>query len=319
MSFRKNTDPVLHGVFYTFQFKYSWEKMYFYDITVVIVTYNNRGEITTCLTSLAHACRGLRVQLIIVDNASQDGTIKQVQKSLSGFSKIEIVNNGVNFGFTKAVNQGLHQSLGKFVLLLNPDTELEANTVSILINHLNERPDVGIAAPQLVFPDGTIQPSCRRFPQHRDVLFEFLGLGRFFPRSRIFNGWKMGDFDHQHTQEVDQPQGAVLFVRSSAYEQVGKLDPRFTMFFSDVDWCQRFKLKRWKILFCADSRAIHRKGASVNNNRSRMIIQSHRDFIAYFRKYFSGPIQSFLNNAIELLLLVGTFPRLFFSEIKKLF
>lgn len=299
---------------------YSYSTQIAVNITVVVVTYNSHNEIATCLKSLAQASHGLSVQLIIVDNASQDGTIQVVKNCLSSlsaeFNHVEIINNVENLGFTRGVNQGLAKRLGRFLLLLNPDTELKPNTLSSLITCLTSRSEVAIVAPQLLYPDGTIQPSCRRFPKHRDVLFELLGLARLFPHSKIFNGWKMGDFDHQHTREVDQPQGAFLFVRSSALEQVGNLDPRFTMFFSDVDWCQRFKQAGWKILFCAESTAVHHKGASVYKNRARMIVLSHRDFIAYFRKYYSGIIHSILNIITEFFLLAVTLPRLLLQEIR---
>jgi len=290
------------------------------DLTAVIVTFNNAKEITACLESLALASKEIQTQLVIVDNASRDGTVQVIKDYLSGssgeFAQIEIITNHENLGFTQATNQGLRLRLGGFLLLLNPDTELTSNTISSLIAHIKSHPEVAVAAPQLLFPDGTVQPSCRRFPKHRDVIFELLGLGRVSPQSRVFNRWKMGDFDHRHTREVDQPQGAFLLIRSSALEQVGHLDPRFTMFFSDVDWCKRFILKGWKIFFCADSQAVHHKGVSVYKNRARMIVLSSRDFIAYFRKYYSGNIWGPINSIIGFLLLVILLPRLLFLEIK---
>ena len=291
------------------------------EISTVIVTYNSANEIKKCIDSLLNASRGLLQHIIIIDNASRDNTVAIIEKCvLDSYQKkitIELIKNQQNKGFTKAVNQGLAKVKGDFILLLNPDTELQTNTLSALMNYLNDHPEIAVIAPQLVFPDGSVQPSCRRFPLHQDVLFEIFGLGILFPRHRIFNRWKMGDFDHSQTREVDQPQGAYLLVRTEAFNQVGVLDPKFRMFFSDVDWCQRYKKCGWKIVFYPKVKVIHHQGTSVYNNRARMIVTSHRDFYHYFCKYYQRRIYYLPNHSIGFLLLVLLIPRLLVSQISK--
>ena len=128
------------------------------------------------------------------------------------------------------------------MLFLNPDTILPPNCLTALLPALYADPGTGVVAPQLRFPpasSGFIQPSCRRFPTYWDLFCAFTGLTMLFPRSRFFNGWKMGDFDHRSPREVDQPQGACLLARPEVATQLGAWDERFPLFFSDVDWCRR--------------------------------------------------------------------------------
>lgn len=276
------------------------------DFSIIIVTFNNQHEIVSCIKSLSRAIGGFRAEIFAIDNHSADETVPITRKLLSQFDQRHqwsLICNQTNQGFTRAVNQGLRQAQGDFVLLLNPDTELPANVFQPLIEIFRADPQVGIVAPQLRNPNGSIQPSCRRFPRHRDIIYNALGLSWLFKKSREFNYWKMGDFDHQSQREVDQPQGAFLLARRQAVDQVGLLDERFPMFFSDVDWCRRFIDHGWKILFVPSVQIIHHKGTSIYRNRLKMIWSSHRSFYHYFQKYQRGLVQGFLNLMIGEILI----------------
>ncbi|HDL17731.1 MAG TPA: glycosyltransferase family 2 protein [Bacteroidetes bacterium] len=262
-------------------------------LSTVIVTYNHENDIKTCLTSLGDHLSIRPAEIIVVDNHSQDRTIAAVEdkrfrlkaKSL----QLRILRNSTNTGFTHASNQGLRMAGGKFVLLLNPDTQITPQSIEKMIHFLSNNPNAGAVAPQLHYPDGSIQPSCRRFPQYRYLLSEAFGLNRLFPKTKLFNGWRMGDFDHTATRDVDQPQGACLLLTKSIGEQIGWLDERFVMFFSDVDFCRRIKQIGKKIYFYSKSTVVHRKGSSIYNRRTKMIRQSHQDFIRYFLKWYRSP------------------------------
>lgn len=261
------------------------------DLSIIIVTYNHEHEIKSCLLTLKNAIASFHAEIFILDNHSMDKTVSVIKSLQGNFDKkhdCSIIGNQANIGFTKAINQGLARSRGNFVLLLNPDTELPSHLFQPLIQILQKNNDVGIVAPQFRNADGSIQPSCRRFPRHRDVIYNALGLSWLFKNSHEFNYWKMGDFDHHCQREVEQPQGAFLLARKKAIEQVGLLDERFPMFFSDVEWCRRFIEKGWKILFAPSVQIIHHKGTSIYKNRLPMIWSSHRSFYHYFRKYERG-------------------------------
>jgi len=288
------------------------------QLSVVIVTYNSYQDIRSCLQSLASAARHIHIQLIVIDNASEDGTVRHletVRKQLTEqFCDVKLIFNTANVGFTRAVNQGLGLCKGQYILILNPDVVLTSETLPTLFSCLQRHEEIGVVAPQLRNPDGTIQPSCRRFPKQRDVLLTILGFAALFPHSKLFNRWQMGDFDHRSSQKVDQPQGAFLLARNRVVQSVGLLDERFQMFFSDVDWCRRVKRAGWEIYFCADTFAFHKKGHSVYRQRPRMIISSHRSFVQYFMKYEKNLSEKMVNRLIHLLLLVITLPRILFSS-----
>jgi GT2 family glycosyltransferase len=173
-------------------------------------------------------------------------------------------------------------------------------------------PDVGVVAPQLVHNDGRIQLSCRRFPAHWDLFCELFGLSRLFPDSAHFNRWKMGDFNHSHAAEVDQPQGACLLARPEVVKQVGRWDERFSIFFSDVDWCRRVWEKGWKIRFEPSVQIIHTQGASVRQVRATAIWSSHLSFLKYLRKHERGWGDRMLNWIFAPLLVVAAIFRMSF-------
>ncbi|MFQ5640443.1 MAG: glycosyltransferase, partial [bacterium] len=204
------------------------------NLSVVIVTYNNELEITACLASALHAAKDVTCEIIIIDNGSKDGTRNKIAEVISNDqkSRVELVVNTQNLGFTKALNQGLRKSCGEFILALNPDTTLQPASLTILMQTLQEDTKTGLIAPQLLNTDGTVQPSCRRFPRRRDVFFEITGLSLLFPKSRFFNSWKMGDFDHKHRSYVEQPQGACLLFKRQLLTEIGFWDESFPMFFS---------------------------------------------------------------------------------------
>lgn len=278
------------------------------DLSIIIVTFNNSKEITRCLRSVSAACNGIVTEVIIIDNDSQDNTVAIIEDNMASVDRerfrIRLTANPHNRGFAKACNQGLKTCRGNYILLLNPDTEVLPATISRLIKFLQEHPEAGVVAPQLVFVDGRIQPSCRRFPTHRDLYFGIFGLSRLFSKSHIFNRWKMGDFDHESLAEVDQPQGACIMTNRRVLEDVGLLDEQFDMFFNDVDWCRRCKQRGWKIFFYPKAKVMHYKGASVYRKRPEMILSSHRAFYFYLRKYYHLSRHELLNLVAGLLLII---------------
>ena len=280
-----------------------------FDLSIVIVTYNNRDLVVDCLTSLARALRSYTAQLFIIDNHSSDGTRDILQneetwKPLQGQS-VQCVLNAKNVGYTCAVNQGLRCCEGRYVLLLNPDVVFPYNPFPTLFSCF-ESPEVGVVAPQLQYPNGRVQPSCRRLPRKEDVIYEALGASRLFSGSARFNGWRMPDFDHRSSRDVAQPQGAFLLARHEVLSRVGILDERFPMFFSDVDWCRRVLEHGFRIHFCANAAVVHHKGASVYPKRARMMVSSHRSFYDYFLKYDVTTKQRVASRFIYLVLLLAT-------------
>ena len=288
------------------------------DLSIVIVTYNNAAVIRNCLRTLSNATSLYTTELFVIDNNSLDGTPKILRamnsmKHLS-FRHVEILYNETNAGYTKGVNQGLERCRGHNVLMLNPDIIFRDNPFQSLFECLEEE-GIGVVSPQFLFPNGDIQPSCRRFPKKRDVIFEFFGISRLFSRHAFFNSWRFPDFDHKHSADVSQPQGAFLLARDNVLAETGILDENLPMFFSDVDWCRRVHERGWRIRFCADASIVHLQGASVRQRRAEMIVSSHRSFVTYFAKYDKSFFDRFMTALIYILLLAATPLRLLSTKL----
>lgn len=272
------------------------------DVSVVIVTWNSRNWIIECLRSAESSLNGLTAEFIVIDNASSDDTVDAARDAAAVMKcRTEIIINNSNKGFSAASNQGIAVSRGRNVLLLNPDISAGEESIYLLAKKLDEDTTLGAAAPQLINTDGSIQQSCRTFPEYWDMFCEFTLLSRFFPLSRKFARWKMNYFDHGHDAEVPQPMAAALLVRGDFIRSAGGFDEQFVMFFNDVDLCKRIYESGMKIFFVAGARMVHEKGASVNRNRKAMTDAWNMDCSRYFRKYFDEPMkQMLLNSALRV-------------------
>jgi N-acetylglucosaminyl-diphospho-decaprenol L-rhamnosyltransferase len=284
-------------------------------IVVVMVSYNSIDDLEAAWPALQKGLKNLVADIYVVDNNSQDGT----QEFLSALQKndpsLHLLFNSRNLGYSAAVNQGLTMAVkADYVLLLNPDVLILPDTVAILLQTMEKDQDIGVIAPQMRFLNGEIQPSCRRFPRQSDVFLQLLPgeLVRFLPR--LYHDWKMVDFDHDTSRYVDQPQGAFLLMRHQILAQVGLLDERFFMFFSDVDFCFRTVQSGWKIRFCAETFVFHKQGSSVNKYKQAMVVSSHRSFVDFFVKHATLQRQKFGIILVTVWMLVLLLPRLLLAQ-----
>ena len=271
-------------------------------VSIIIVTYNSENEIRDCINSILNSSRITNFEILIADNHSTDETVLIIENFDS--SKITLIKNNANLGYTKANNQCLKLAKGEYFLLLNPDTILQKNTLNILTDELRKDDILGAVASQLKYPDGKIQKSCRRFPRRRDIIYESLRLGIILKNSAEFNYWKMGDFSHEYDSPVEQPAGAAILLKRSVVDKIGLLDEQFPMFFSDVDFCRRIMDNGNSIKFISTTYITHLGGSSILRNRMRMIISSHSSFYKYFKKYRTSSIDSFLNFLTGILLVI---------------
>ncbi len=271
------------------------------SVSIIIVTYNSEREIINCINSLLPQLNEVNGEIILIDNNSIDNTIFLINDIEN--KNISIIQNKENFGFTKANNQGIKNANGDYILLLNPDTTVPNDVIKILLNEIQDNSDCGAIAPQLRFSDGRIQNSCRRFPRRRDILYESIGLSNIFKDSKEFNYWKMGDFDHNESRLVDQPAGAALLISKKVINEIGLLDEKFPMFFSDVDLCKRIWAAGYNVQYTTNSFITHKGGASVYRKRIKMIVSSHFSFWKYFNKYKIELLDNVLNILVGIFLL----------------
>lgn len=271
-------------------------------LSVLIVTWNSQDYIASCLSSVQKQGECGSIEVIVVDNASEDETRDIISQD---FPTVQVIHNVENLGFTRACNCGLAECRGQFILLLNPDTEIMPGSLNRIVQYMKAHNHVGGLGPQLLYPDGRVQLSCRQFPTYSLMLWEFTGLSMLFPKSRFFGDWRMGHFDHCQPRSVDQPMGACLLIRKSALEEIGVLDEQFKMFFSDVDLCRRLKDAGWEIIFLPTAQVVHDVGSSVQRARGRMLVASHRDCYRYFKKYRVGPVDYLFSWMLGLGLLLS--------------
>jgi GT2 family glycosyltransferase len=277
------------------------------DISILIVTWNSQDFIRNCLDSIFLLPDRVRSEIIIVDNASSDQTVKIVREF---YPEANLIENKSNSGYAKANNQGIEQAQGRYLLLLNPDAQLMDDSLSSMYELMEGNPRIGALGPKLLNPDRSTQASCREFPRFSTLIWEFTGLSRLLPNSRTFGGWRMGYFAFDRPREVDQPMGSCLMLRKETLEQVGSFDENFSMFFNDVDLCYRIKEAGWKIYFHPDAQVIHHKGASTRKAKRRMIWLSHLAFYKFFRKHRRGPANRFLLLLFSIPLFLFALPRM---------
>jgi GT2 family glycosyltransferase len=284
------------------------------DISIVIVTWNSEKFISPCLESIFNSSPNLDFEVLVVDNNSSDNTLPLVKDN---FPTVKIIENPENLGYAKANNQGINESKGEYVLLLNPDTQLFPETLRLLFDFMEKNQKAGAVGPQMLNFDQTIQSSCREFPTFWILFCEFGFLARIFPQSRLFGKWRMGYFDHQKEREVDQPMGSALFLRKEALNQVGLLDESFPIFFNDVDLCFRLKKSGWEIRFYPEAKVSHFRGASTKEVKPKMIWASHLAFYRFLKKYRKNWFDRFLLAFFLPLLFGGSLIRILYHSIFK--
>ena len=230
------------------------------DLSVVIPSYNTRELMEQALRTVDEASEGLRVQVIVVDNASRDGSQEMVE---AGFPHVELIRNDRNLGFGGANNIAFERVKGRHVLLLNSDTIVGADTLRTLVEFMDEHPEAGAAGCRILNPDGSLQLDCRRgFPTPSAAFYKLTGLSRLFPRSRRFARYNLTYLDPEETSEVDALSGSCMIVRGRVLEEVGGFDEDYFMYGEDLDWCFRMGQAGWKIYYVPATQIIHFGGAS---------------------------------------------------------
>ena len=284
------------------------------DISIIIVTWNSHKFIKECLDSI-FSQEKVDFEVFVVDNNSWDKTSEIIREN---YPQVNFISNPKNLGYAKANNQALKLAQGKFILFLNPDTKLHSDALSKMLGFMLQNQEAAALGPQLLNPDGTIQPSCREFPRYSTLLWEFTGLSRLFPKSKIFGAWRMGYFDHQKIREVDQPMASALMVRKEVLDDLGFLDESFPMFFNDVDLCYRIRKADKKIFFYPEAKITHYKGKSIETVKPEMIILSHLAFYRFFKKHKKGIPNKILNDLFGILLLLSADLRILFYHLRKI-
>ncbi|MFC1687734.1 glycosyltransferase family 2 protein [Patescibacteria group bacterium] len=258
------------------------------DLSIIILNYKTRGLLKQCLRGIELYDMGLSHEIIVVDNASCDGTREMMK---SEFNRCVFIETKKNIGFGAGMNHGIKTAKGTYVLLLNTDVAILNNALRTMYDYMEKNQKVGLGGPRLINPDGSVQLSCYRFPSFLVALWRRSPIGKLPLIKNKLRKYLMIDFNHSNSQPVDWVLGACMIVRKEAIKSVGLFDERFFLYVEDTDWCRRFWDNQWEVHYISEAELVHyheRKSAEnpglvgVFSYATRVHISS---WIKYFLKY----------------------------------
>ncbi len=253
---------------------------------IIIVSYNVREFLEQALISLQKAAKHISYEIIVVDNASSDGTVQYIKNR---FPSVKIIANDRNAGFARANNQAIQQSQGDFICLINPDTIVQEDTFSVLLEFFENHPRAGCVGCKILNPDGSLQLACRRsYPTPWVAFTKIIGLAKLFPQSRLFGRYNLTFLDENKVSEVEAISGSFMMVRRKVLQRIGGLDESFFMYGEDLDWCYRIREQGFGIYYVPYTQIIHFKGESSKKSpfqQRRLFYEAMRLFVQkHFKK-----------------------------------
>jgi GT2 family glycosyltransferase len=288
-----------------------------HKISVILVSWNARDYLRDCLTSLRKTAGQLVIEVIVVDNASTDGSPDMVAEE---FPEVTLIRSRENLGFAGGNNLGLKHASHSYLALINSDVIVHPDCLDHLVSFLESHQEVGLVGPKVLGGDGRLQRTCRRLPNLWNTTCRMLALDSLFSHWPLFSGREMRHWSHDNQADVEVLSGCFWMARRNAVEEVGGLDERFFFYAEDVDWCKRFWEKGWKVTFVPQATATHFGGASSANAPLRYSVEMLRANLAYWRKHRGIPgrtafyLLSILHNLLRLVgrglkRVVGSDPR----------
>lgn len=254
------------------------------DLSIIIVNYNTKNLLKKGLESIKSYPPSCKYEIFVVDNASTDDSVEYI-KGMEP-SIVSIINNE-NVGFSKANNQAIKNATGRYILLLNPDTEVLEDTLDKCIHYMDKHINIGILGCKVELVDGGLDLACRRsFPNLKNSLFKFLGLAQLFPKSKLFAGYNLTYLDENKSYSVDCVVGAFMMITRKTIKSIGLLDEDFFMYGEDIDWCYRTKQAGLDVFYYSDVSIIHHKRASSKQKKVKTIYEFHRAMFIFYKKHY---------------------------------
>lgn len=251
------------------------------ELSVIIVNYKTEELTSNCIDSVIKSnTRNLEYEIIVVDNASDDGSIEAIEKQ---FPQVKVIKNHDNLGFSKANNMGIKESQGDYILLLNSDTIVEANTLKGAVSFIKDHKHIGALGCKILLPSGKLDPACKRsFPTPLNGLYHSLNLDAAFPDSLRFGAYNLTYVDENKTCSIECIMGAFMLVPRVVIDQVGMLDEDYFMYGEDIDWCFRIKQAGYQVMYYPEVRIFHHKKASGIGKRNPKVIAAFYDSMTIF-------------------------------------
>lgn len=281
------------------------------DLGIIIVNWNTIDELEKCLVTVFASEGDFSYRVVVVDNASTDGSPERVRQN---FPQADVLALDENLGYPKGNNIGLRhlgyhgkgqvdENAPRYALLLNPDTEVPSDALYQMVQFMDSRPDVGIAGPKLITSDGSLDKACRRgFPTPLVSFYHFAGLAKLFPKNERFGRYNMTFADPDQELEVDSVVGAYLQIRKDAIADIGLLDEVYFMYAEDIDWCFRVKQAGWKVWYYAPVTVYHIKRAASSKS-AKAQFEFWRAMLIFYRKHYRKNTPIIVHGLILLALL----------------
>ncbi|MFM8332828.1 MAG: glycosyltransferase family 2 protein [Candidatus Methylumidiphilus sp.] len=265
------------------------------DISVLIVSFNTRQRLAECLSSLRAQTGNVRFETIVLDNASRDGSADAVERD---FREVRLVRSHVNLGFGNGNNRALAHAQGRYLVLLNSDALLPPDGLAQALAQMDAAPTVGMAGGRLSAPDGGWQPSARRFPTLLDEFLNLSGLAAKYPKSQFFGRFDRTWADPAEAAEVDWVPGAFAIIRRELVERIGLFDPRFFLYYEEVDLCRRIKAAGFSVQYWPNLQISHIggessrtvEGVSFTSSGAQLTLWRIRSQLLYYRKWHGLPV-----------------------------
>lgn len=268
------------------------------DLSVVIVNYNTKNLLQKCLRSVFASKTKYNFEVLVSDNGSRDGSQEMIRQN---FAKVKLIENNVNLGFSKGNNVALREASGKYLLLLNSDTEVRADTFEKSVKRMEQDDKIGILGCKILLPNGELDKACRRkFPNPRNSFLRLFGLKKFsdYNITGPING----------EQEVDAVMGAYLIIRKTVTDKIGFLDEDYFMYGEDLDWCWRAKHAGYKVLYYPSPEITHFKYGSSQMIPFKVIRWAHDAMWLFYKKHY----QSDYGLLFSAMIFLGVKTRMYF-------
>jgi N-acetylglucosaminyl-diphospho-decaprenol L-rhamnosyltransferase len=266
-----------------------------FRVSIVIVNWKTPELLAGCLNSILDDPRAADFEIWVVDNASGDNSLQV----LAEYPQVKTIANQQNVGFAKACNQVIPDATAPYVFLLNPDTVVSGNAVTVLADYLDSNKDCGAVGPMVLNPDGTLQLACRRsFPSPAASFYRLTYLSKIFPKNKTFARYNMTFADPKQVLDVDALSGSAMMVRKNVIDKIGLLDEDIFMFGEDIDWCWRIKEDGWRVTYVPDAVVYHYHGASSRLRPVGATINLHKGMEVFYRKHLAHKHNGVFNAAV---------------------
>ncbi len=271
-------------------------------LSVIIINFNAEKLILRCLQAVYETIGALDCEVLVVDNASTDGSVAAVQQN---YPQVKLILNQENVGFARANNQAARLARGHYLLLLNSDAFVHDGAITQMVDFMDAHPQSGAAGCRLVYEDGSLQRSCYSFPTPLTELWQTLWLDRVFSGSPVFGKFRMTYWDQDTERDVDWLMGAVLLIRREVVEELGLFDEAYFMYSEEMDLCYRLNQAGWRVSFVPQATVTHLWGGTSRQNKELAFIRLYSSRVLFFRKHYGR----FVTAIYKLVLYLGSLVR----------